>query len=203
MLKRGMEFLNWLLKVCVVMVMIESFEVGFGESYNSRRIEPRFVNINSELRPYVDQYLSLSGKKYNSMHIVRLTAGFGKIIKRNDGSTDDNDVARCRRDLKDGRSRREIIVGRDYWMGLNEDRRSELMLHEMGHCIGDRNHYPKTYKKRGNGWVVKCVENGKTLKDGCPWSIMYYHMLPGKCFKDNYFHYITELYTGERGWKSY
>jgi hypothetical protein len=50
--------------------------------------------------------------------------------------TDEHELAHCQRKLNSFR----IIVNKDYWNSFDENKRTQLMMHEMVHCLFNLDH---------------------------------------------------------------
>lgn len=50
--------------------------------------------------------------------------------------TDEHELAHCQRKLNSFR----IIVNKDYWNSFDENKRNQLMMHEMVHCLFNLDH---------------------------------------------------------------
>jgi hypothetical protein len=100
---------------------------------------------------------------------------------------------------------KQVIKINRYWWLENTARRArlELIYHELGHCILDRNHTSPTSSKSWGGDVERTFFNWGVfrekppLSDGCPSSLMHPYILGLDCINKHYNYYIDELFGFE------
>lgn len=73
-------------------------------------------------------------------------------------------------------NRNLIKINEHYWPRFTDKQKLILIFHELGHCFLKRKH------------------NNYILPDTCPYSIMNKKMISDKCIRNNFEHYIKELY---------
>jgi hypothetical protein len=73
------------------------------------------------------------------------------------------------------RDYRQITIDPYFWANSDEDARTNLILHELGHCRFDRDH------------------ETSLLSSGIPESLMFPTLLGGTAFNDYYDYYLREL----------
>jgi len=81
-------------------------------------------------------------------------------------------VGICVKDLNG----RRIYVDRGWWQRATELSREQLIMHELGHCVLDKEH-----------------RDGYTA--GCPVSLMHPHHSADRCYENNKEYYLEELCT--------
>ena len=122
---------------------------------------PAILEIDPELQEYVTYFEELHGQE-----ITDLKASFGDttVIGK-------NVVGYCRFGMVP-----EIVVSREYWDRSDYLSREELMFHELGHCVLDRDH------------------NDSKFEDGCPKSFMYKYVISRSCIEAHREEYLAEMF---------
>jgi len=146
-------------------------------------------DIDPEFKRYVQKFIDLSSGKVKKEDLEGLTIGFVD----NDWS---GTVGTCYPIFPN-----EIDVNRDWWFETTSElKRTELIFHELGHCILHRSHTEPTMSGGIIGSIERFLfkigvyEQKGYLDDGCPASIMNNYILSEKCFYKHYTYYIDELY---------
>lgn len=71
---------------------------------------------------------------------------------------------------------KQILIDTHYWSQMVDSEREELIFHELGHCVFNRDHV------------------ATILSDGCPKSIMFPQVFGDVCFGLHFNAYIQELH---------
>jgi hypothetical protein len=71
-----------------------------------------------------------------------------------------------------------IVIDRDYWYEAGDLQREELMFHELGHCVLNRDHL------------------NDLNRDRCPKSLMYWQTIERDCLEDHHADYMKEMFAG-------
>ena len=126
--------------------------------------------FDSGLDEYVNRFETI-GK----MHVMDLEAKFGTIP--NDPNDQYKIVGLCTR--YEGDPVPHIIIDTAFWNTALDRQREELMFHEMGHCVLNREH------------------RNDVGKDGCPMSIMNWETVSVVCLEKYTQYYYDELFGRE------
>jgi hypothetical protein len=125
---------------------------------------PRAPHIEKEFEPYVNKFFDLLG--YREDIIVEFT--------------NNDDYAGVCYYWAVGNN--EIKVNRNYWEKINEKQREQLIFHELGHCVLNKDH---------NNDIIDI--NGFS----CPYSIMrswaFDRFEIEHCYNKDYQHYVRDL----------
>lgn len=128
---------------------------------------PSSNRIDEEFYPILDFYKEIGGVIPTSSIIIK----FGQLDLPTAGVCNKkihlltNDIVR-----------REIVISEKLWDHLDALEQYILVLHELGHCIQDREH----------------IED--LMEDRCPVSLMYPEILPPTCIEKHWYYYIDELF---------
>lgn len=120
--------------------------------------------VDAELQEYVSRF-----EQIGRFQIGDLEAQFGEI-------KEENVVGLCETD-DDAQTPPKITISKEYWEGIIDVQREELLFHELGHCILNREH------------------RNDLGADGCPMSIMYWETISVQCL-DRYIDYYREELFG-------
>lgn len=150
------------------------------------RLHPRYSEVDPEVKPYVNQYLSLAkDSKITFTHKVNV--GFTDINKIRQGF---KTIGKC------NYAWREIDLDRDSWNQVTEMTKLTLIFHELSHCYCDRGH------DYGDGKSYGTSEDRKTgntkeegfFSDECPISLMFPTIVSDECMVSHYSEYISEMF---------
>lgn len=139
--------------------------VGCGPNSSPPNVVGRpmpIVTIDSTFQSYYDAFEKDFGVR------VTLPIGFDKLRESIAGQ--------CER-YSDGS--RLIRIDYDYWQDLPDSARVELVYHELGHCVFNREHDTRTDTDK----------NGRV----CPHSIMYPVNFGSPCYDSNLSSYLAGL----------
>lgn len=87
------------------------------------------VTVAPQFQPYLDSFLAEGRARGQDYSKSEVTINFGSVSS--------GERAYCSRYTFQAN---EVIVGEGSWNGMNEDRRTALIYHELGHCILNRPH---------------------------------------------------------------
>lgn len=73
-----------------------------------------------------------------------------------------------------------VTIDPTHWATIGESQREELIFHELGHCVLDRDH------------------RDDRLIDGCPASIMNSYVISAYCFTQHQSEYYAELFDTDQ-----
>lgn len=124
-----------------------------------------YLVIDPDLQEYITRF-----ENDGDIKITNLVASFG-----NPGSNKNPDlltVGVC----KTGIGAPNIVILKSYWESIDDLQREQLMYHELGHCILDRNHDSRTI-------------------NGCAFSIMHPYMISENCYEPARDVYVGELFN--------
>lgn len=125
---------------------------------------PPITQTDIEFIPYIQEFESYYGKTVGHVPI-----GFADLDKKIAGV--------CYRSIV-GRQilRAYILIDKDYWYLISEYQRINLIFHELGHCVLNRDHVHS---------------DSVTL---CPKSFMFEQVISNSCLQQNYYDYIEEMF---------
>jgi len=97
----------------------------------------------------------------------------------------------------------KIVIDTEWWNKWYraDSEREQLMFHELGHCILNREHTEKKEVENFSDWIENMLfemgffEKKGYLKDGCPSSYMHPYVIGSRCIEKHYDHYIEELFN--------
>lgn len=143
----------------------------------------KFTSIDEEMRPYVDEFVMMSGGTVTQQDVKNLTTGFYEP------NEDSNAIGLC------NYLTYEISIKGSYWKAAGHLDRMEIMFHELGHCIKSRQHTAA----KDSFWHDLLFDLGlftqqENLRDGCPASLMHPYVVGWFCFNKHYNYYIDELF---------
>lgn len=127
-------------------------------------VNTRSPRIENEFQPYVDKFFDLLGRTEDI--IVEFT-------------NDEEYAGVCYYWLVGSN---EIKINRKYWSNINDEMREQLMFHELGHCVLERDHDNSHIDLQG----VMCPNS--IMRS---WAFNYIEIF--NCYKKNYKHYIGDL----------
>ena len=186
--------------VLVTLLVLEILLVyGCSNNKSERppRLKPVYHGIDDRAKPLVLKYVQLA-KENNVKFTKPLTVGFTDI---NDGKA----VGSCWM----ASSFREIDIDTTYWYKLESSEREELIFHELTHCLCYRLHdyddgkaYTPTSLEFLDDLFSKYlgVQKPGLLKDQCPKSIMYPHVLWSRCMRNHRDEYYKEMFNRCKAW---
>ena len=128
----------------------------------------RFKDQIPEVDYYVDIFKDIA-------EIESIDVGFGFVSE----SEMEGKAGLCIKHNNMGKRYAEIWLNLDEWEYYNDLQREWLVLHELGHCVLNKDH------------------NDRKLSDGCPESIMRSYLInyweSQDCYQNKYEHYINEF----------
>lgn len=156
--------MKFLVFIAIVLLIILSFQncaqpFDVKHSYRSSVI----TTTDPEFEPFIEEFENLSGEK------VTLPVGFGKLDPKYAGV--------CYRSLSNGTPIQSwIIIDKEYWFKITWYQQVNLIFHELGHCVLNRDHVKSDSVSR------------------CPTSFMYEQIMSTQCIQDHYEEYLRELF---------
>jgi hypothetical protein len=148
----------------------------------SSSITKKHKDINPAFEPYLTEIIEESKGKITKNTIKNLTMGFTNF---NDISI----VGHCNKIAY------EIEIDLKYWTISSEERRLEIIMHEIGHCVLHRYHTnPKYEFWHDLPLDLGLVSNSGRLRDGCPTSVMHPYDMGWFCFTKHKEYYMDELF---------
>lgn len=125
---------------------------------------PPIHNFNPAFEEYTSRFEVLGG-----LEIGDMTIQFGSLQDKDPGT-----VGVCT--TYDDDTIRDIVIDTKYWNNVTDLQREELMFHELGHCVLNREH------------------RNDALADGCPASIMFWETVSLWCLNLHLDYYRNELF---------
>lgn len=129
--------------------------------------------IDSDLRPYLDKFVSYGSQNGVGLNTSSLTMTFSESMpaSSNGGTV----IGYCQRTLKGP----NVVIRTSYWNTASVSNREQLVFHELGHCLLGLSHNDST--ESAPVWGAPSM-----IANGVPSSIM------------NTFHFGSTLYSGNR-----
>lgn len=130
--------------------------------------------VDSGAKAYYDQFMAEAGSHRVAIPDWR-NNNLNVVIQ---GITDPDVAGTC--DISAGSY--EVTLDSDYWALADDDEKTMLVFHELGHCLLDRDH------------------RTDLNSDGMPVSIMNPYLFDSVYFHDHYASYVNELFTHMNDW---
>lgn len=160
------------------------------------KIIKEYDNVDPEFDSYVEEFAQVSDGKYSPERLNSLTIGFTSKFE-------EEVYAVCNQAFNVN----EIDVNRNWWKSASYQDRYQVMMHEMGHCVLQRQHsdFPggsivHELEKLCNS--IGLFKSVPELLDYCPGSLMSADMVSTFCLQKHDKYYINELFLKE-GYQGY
>jgi len=154
------------------------------------RTHPIHKGVALQLQPYVDDFIKDSKGIVSPYDVYKITMGFKKYNKS-------SIVGMCVKSF----FFREIDIDPTWWeSNTSKLIREQLIFHELGHCVLNREHVYSSYNYMIMSWIDRFLfklgvfKTHKLLSDGCPISYMNPYVLSFYCIKFHHNYYINELF---------
>lgn len=129
--------------------------------------DPKVYRVDAEFTPYMDTFKTEAMNRYVVIFIPYLIMIFG------DTSHLGSDVVGYCAMM---RTTPRIVIQREFWDQATPQEKENLIFHELGHCVLDRDH-TQTF-----------------LPDGRPESLMYDYLLDSGMYQLHRAYYLDELF---------
>lgn len=123
------------------------------------------VQTDPEFHPHIETYERLSGKKINSIITFK-------------PKLDGNVIGICYYVTK------KIVIDKEWWYQVSNYKHEQLILHELGHCEGLRDHTEKMIYMGEDGFI--------------PISIMHPSIIHEPTYIKYRTYYLEELFNGSK-----
>lgn len=152
--------------------------------------------VEKDLIKYVKKFKKLSNGKVKEINVNIMFSSLGYSDKFSEKET----IGICNLVTK------TVYIDKKWWKETkNELAKEELIFHELGHCILDRDHTSAkidkgtvTFYNQRSIFTTGIIEKYERFKDGCPKSMMHPYSFSKTCLKIHRKHYIKELFSNCR-----
>jgi hypothetical protein len=183
--------------ICYFAILCSCTTLRSSQVTPARRLKPIHVGVETQLKPYVEEYFKLAAEQNVHFH-TEITVGLNKIVEPNViGWT------------YYGLTFREIDLDRMYWRYSSELSRRMLIYHELTHGYCGRDHdygtgtdYPAAQVAGLSGLMERFFPRFSPIKDTagyfddtCPVSIMHPVHVEDYCAKKHWKEYVKEMFN--------
>lgn len=163
-----MRIMDWVMRVVLWTLTFSVILYGCTTiNIITQRLE-RLSYVDSALVEYTSRFVVEGSKRSINVNTNRLTLVFGKTSTKESPST----VGTC----EPVNGYPVVTIDTAYWSVSNDLEKEELVFHELGHCLLDRDH---------------CEEK----ENGAPVSLMEPEMLGSKVYGERREAFVDELFT--------
>lgn len=156
------------------------FTLLFSSSCSSSLLK-KHKEIHPAFAPYVSEIIENSQGLINSKDIKSLTIGFRNLKTPT--------IGRC------NLLSNEIDIDITYWAFSDRNKKLEILMHEIGHCVLKRYHTGLKYEFLHDlPMKLGFFKEMGFLYDGCPASVMHPYDSSWYCFIKHKRYYMDELF---------
>jgi len=154
----------------------------------SIRIKQGNAGISPLLKPYVDDFITLSKGKVTAADVQSIPINFETLSG--------NTIGIC---FKFMSGTKEIIIDPDYFKDIPFIKKKQLIFHELVHCVCNRSHSSSDGDYESFNKEFRFFDPNNIagyFKDLCPKSIMHPEALNQVCLERRWDYYMEEMFNG-------